>query len=99
LNRRVATDREHDLDGFGRRLRIAQLAEADNISVRLLHPVTAGDADVEQTLCHIARDLLGPEDMNLVDPRVVNRGSVGHLGGPADRQVGRGKKLECRKLQ
>jgi hypothetical protein len=99
LNRRFVTDREHDLDGFGRRLRITQLTEADNIGTRLLHPVTAGYSEVEQTLCHVGRDLLGPQDVNLVDARVVDLGPVVHLGGPADCQVGRGEQFEGRMLQ
>jgi hypothetical protein len=75
------------------------MGSADDISTSLLHPVAAGDAEIEQALRDIGRDLLGPQDVNLADPRVVDRRPVGNLGGPSDRQVGSGKQLEGRKLQ
>ena len=46
-------------------LRVAQLAEADDVAGRLLHPVAAGDADVEQPLGDVDRDLLRAQDAHL----------------------------------
>ena len=94
LNRRVGTDREDDPYGLVRRLRIVQLAEADDLGARFLDPVTAGDAEVEQALGDVGRDLLRSEDVNLLDTRVVDRRPVVDLRSPADRKIGRGEQLE-----
>jgi hypothetical protein len=50
-----------------------QLAERHDLAGGLLDPVTAGDAEVEQPFGDVARDLLGPQDANLVDAGVVDR--------------------------
>ena len=58
-HRRVVGDGDDHADRVGRRLRVAQLAEADDVAGRLLDPVAPGDADVEQPLGDVDRDLLG----------------------------------------
>ena len=63
----VGRDREHDLDRARRVLRVQQLAECDDVAVRLLDPVATGDPDVEEALRDVARDLLRPEDADVVD--------------------------------
>ena len=65
------------LDRPGRRLRVVQLGERDDVGVALLDPVAPGDAEVEQAVGHVLRDLLRAEDAHLVDARVVDacRGS------------------------
>ena len=42
----------------------------------LLDPVPAGDAEVEQAVGHVERDLLGAQDPHVVDPGIVDGGPV-----------------------
>ena len=72
LDRRVTGDRDDHPDRQRRGLRVVQLAEADDVARRLLDPVAAGDADVEQSLGDVGRDLLRAQDAHLGDPRVVD---------------------------
>ena len=80
-------------------LRVLQLAEADDVAGGLLHPVPAGDAEVEQALGHVGRDLLRAQDAHLVDPGIVDVGLVVDRGGAHDREVGRLEQLERRLLE
>ena len=74
--RRVLRDGEHDPERAARRLRVAQLAEDHDVAGRLLDPVPAGDAEVEEALGDVGGDLLRAQDPHLVDARVVDRGLV-----------------------
>jgi hypothetical protein len=65
-----------DLDRIRRCLAVAQLAEADDVAARLLDPVATGDPEIEQTLGDVHRDLLRPQDPDVGDARVVDRGLV-----------------------
>ena len=62
-----------DLDRVAGRLGVAQLAERDHVGLGLLHPVTARDAEVEQSVGHVRGDLLGTQDAHALDPRIVDR--------------------------
>ena len=69
-------------------LGVGELAERDHLAPPLLDAVAAGDAEVEQAVGHVDRDLLGAQDPHLVDARVVDAGPVGHVRGAVDGQVG-----------
>ena len=99
LRRRVAGDRDDHLDRVRRGLRVPQLAQADDVAGGLLDPVAPGDADVEQPLGHVRRDLLRAQDAHLGDPRVVDGRLVVDRRRADDRQVGRLEQLERRLLQ
>ena len=76
MHRRVAGDGDDHADRVRRRLRVAQLTQADDVAGRLLDPVASGDPDVEQPLGDVGRDLLRSQDAHLGDPRVVDRRPV-----------------------
>ena len=76
-----------------------ELAEGDHVAARLLDPVATGDPDVEQAIGHVEGDLLGPEDPDVVDARVVDGRPVVDRRATAHRQVGALEKLERRLLQ
>ena len=67
---------EHDPERPVGGLRVAELAEDHDVAGGLLHPVPAGDAEVEEPLGHVGGDLLRPQDPDLVDARVVDGGAV-----------------------
>src|SRR5262249_31958867 len=95
----VGPDRHHHLDGVAGGLRIGQLAEAHHFGARLLDPVTTGDAEIEEPLGHVERDLLRPQDAHVVDARVVDVGLVVDGGRPDDGEVGRLEQVERGLLQ
>ena len=88
VGRRVGTHGEDDPGRVGGVLGVGELAERDDLAPPLLDAVPPGDAEVEQPVGHVDRDLLGPQDPHLVDPGVVDRGAVGDIGGAVDGQVG-----------
>jgi hypothetical protein len=53
-----------------------QLAERGDVRAGLGDPVPAGDAEVEQALLEVGRDLLRPQEADPLDARVVNGGVV-----------------------
>jgi hypothetical protein len=60
----------------------------------LLDPVASGDADVEQALGDVHRDLLGPQDPHRLDAGIVDARLVVDRGRPLDREVGRLEQIE-----
>ena len=99
LVRGVAGDGHDDLDGTRRRLRIVEFAEGDDIAARLLDPVPTGDAEVEQPVGHIGRDLLRTQDPDIVDARVGDGRPVVDRRVAADGQVGGLEQVEGRLLE
>ena len=95
----VAGDGDDHADRVRRRLRVAQLTEADDVAGRLLDPVAPGDADVEQALGDVGRDLLRAQDAHLGHPRVVDRRPVLDRRRAHDGEVGGLEELERRPLQ
>jgi hypothetical protein len=92
--------RGHDHpDGPRAGLGVAHLAQGHDLGAGLLHPVPPGDAQVEQAVGHIPRDLLGAQDADLVDARVVDRRLVLDGRGPVDGQVGRLEQVEGRAFE
>ena len=79
---------QHDAHRPGRGLGVVQLPQRHHLAARLLDPVPAGDADVEEPLGDVAADLLGPKDADAVDARIVDSGLVVDVGRPPDGQVG-----------
>ena len=71
LARRVLGDGQHDPDRVGGGLGVGQLAQRDDLAPPLLDPVAPGDAEVEQPVGDVDRDLLGPQNPHLADPVVV----------------------------
>ena len=69
-------------------LGVGQLAERDHVAPPLLDAVAPGDAEVEEPVGHVDRDLLGPQDAHLADAGVVDGGPVGHVRGAVDGEVG-----------
>src|SRR5207247_1208105 len=65
----------------------------------LLDPVPARDAEVEQAVGHVPRDLLGAQDEDLVDAGVGDGGPVLDVGGPRNGKVGGLEQLEGGALQ
>ena len=98
-DRRVVGDGDDELDRLRGRLRVAQLAERDDVAGGLLDPVATGDPDVEQSLGDVHGDLLRAQDAHLVDPRVVDRGAVGDRRRPHDAEVGSLEQLQRGPLQ
>ena len=96
---RVVRHGQHDAERLARRLRVLELAEDRDVAGRLLDPVAAGDAEVEQALGHVGGDLLRPQDAHLVDARVVDARLVVDRGRAHDAQVGRLEELEGGLLQ
>ena len=96
LPRRVAGDREHHPDRAGGGLRVVQLGERHDLDARLLDPVAAGDADVEEPVGDVARDLLRAQDRDVDDARVVDRGLVVDVGRAGEREIGILEQLEGR---
>ena len=88
LVRRVPADGQHHPHRIGRGLRVAQLAQRLHRAVGLGDPVAAGDAQVEEAVGHVHRNLLGAQDADLVDAGVVDAGPVGHRGRPDHPQIG-----------
>ena len=80
-------------------LRVPQLAEADDLAAGLLDPVAAGDAEVEQPLGDVHRDLLRAQDADLGDARVVDRRPVVDRRRADDGEVGGLEQLERGLLQ
>ena len=73
LPRLIAADGEHDAGRAGGRLRVVQLGERHDVDAGLLDPVAAGDAEVEQAVGDVPRDLLRAQDRDVDDTRVVDR--------------------------
>ena len=69
----VRGHRQHDAGPAGRWPWSSAARRGTRPRCRLLDPVAAGDAEVEQALGDVARDLLGPQDAHLVDAGVVDR--------------------------
>ena len=90
---------EHDAERLARRLRVLELAEDHDVAGRLLDPVAAGDAEVEEPLGHVGGDLLGAQDPHLVDARVVDGGLVVDGRRALDAEVGGLEQLEGGLLQ
>ena len=88
VRRRVGADGEHDPGRVGGVLRVGELAERDDLAPPLLDAVAPGDAEVEEAVGHVDRDLLRPQDPHLVDAGVVDGGAVGHVRGAVDGEVG-----------
>ena len=78
---------EHDAHRVRRGLGVLQLPQRHDLGRGLLDPVAPGDAEVEQAVGHVARDLLGAEDADVVDARVVDGGLVVDRRAALDRQV------------
>jgi hypothetical protein len=76
-----------------------QLGERLHLDTRLLDPVPPGDADVEQPVGDVARDLLGPQHGDVEDARVVDVGPVVDVRVPLDREVRVFEELEGRLLE
>ena len=87
-HRRITRDGEHHAGRLVGGLGVRQLAQGDHIAPPLLDAVAARDAQIEQPLGHVRRDLLGSQDAHVVDAGVVDRGPVGHVRGTGDGQVG-----------
>ena len=85
LPRRVLRHRHHDAHRLGGGLRVLQLAERLDLARGFLDPVAARDAEVEEPLGHIGRDLLGTENPHRCDG-VINRSLVGDRRRPLDRR-------------
>ena len=88
VRRRVGADGEHDAGGVRGRLGVGQLAEGDDLAPPLLDAVAPGDAEVEEAVGHVDRDLLGPQDPDLVDAGIGDGGAVGHVRRRGDGEVG-----------
>ena len=65
-------ERRHDLD----------------VGVGLGDPVLPRDAEVEQPVLHVERDLLWPKDRDALDPVVVDRAVIVAVGAPPHAEVG-----------
>ena len=85
--------------GPRRGLRVVQLGERDDLDTGLLDPVPAGDAEVEEAVGDVARDLLRPEDRDVDDAGIVDVGAVVDVGRAHDREVGVFEELERRFLE
>ena len=73
LDRRVVGHGQDDLDRVGAwPWSTASSPERDDLAPPLLDPVPPGDAEVEEAVGHVDRDLLGPQDPHVVDPGVVD---------------------------
>ena len=94
VDRTVGRHGHDDVHRTGGRLRVVQLAERHDVAAGLLDPVAPGDAEVEQPVGDVPRDLLGPQDAHLVDPGIVDRRPVVDRRRAADREVGRLEQLE-----
>ncbi len=68
--------REHHPDRIRSRLGVSKLAERGDVGTGLSDPVPPGNAEVEQPLRYVQRDLLRPQEPHPVDPRVLDRGVV-----------------------
>ena len=99
LPRAVARHREHDARRPSRRLRVVQLGERRDVGAGLLDPVARGDAEVEEPVGDVPRDLLRPQDHDFADTRVVDRGAVVDVGGPHDREIGILEQLQRRPFE
>jgi len=95
----VIGHRHHDAHRPRRGLGVPQLAERYHVAVCLLDPVAPGDAQVEQPVSDIGRDLLGSQDAHVVDARVVDVGAVVHRRAPPHRQVRIFKELQGRRFE
>ena len=86
---------------IGRDVALEYCSSPSDIDVAggLLDPVAAGDAQVEQALGHVHRDLLRPQDADRLDPRVVDGGLVVDGRGPVHREVRGGEQLQRGLLQ
>ncbi len=71
-----------------------QLTERDHVAAGLLDPVATGDAEIEQALAHVLRNLLRPQDADFVDTRVDDVSSIGDYRIATDPQIGRLEQLE-----
>src|SRR3990172_5176287 len=69
-------------------LRVLQLGKDLDVGAGLLDPVLARDAEVEQTVLDVRRDLLGAEDGHALDPLVVDRPVVVARGPTTHAEVG-----------
>ena len=88
LPRRVLRHRHHDAHRLGGGFRVLQLAERLDLARGFFDPVAARDAEVEEPLGHIGRDLLGTENPHRCDAGVIDRSLVGDRRRPLDRKVG-----------
>ena len=94
-----AGHRSDDQHRVRRRLAVAQFAETDHVAGGLLHPVAAGEAEIEQAFGHVHRNLLRAQDAHVGDARIVDGGPVVDRRRPDDRQVGGSEQFEGRLLQ
>jgi hypothetical protein len=67
---------------------------SDTTSAAVSSTVAARDAQVEQAVGHVPRDLLRAQDAHLVDARVGDGRLVLDAGRAVDRQVGRLEQVE-----
>ena len=84
---RVGAHGEHDAGWIGGRLGVGELAERDHLAPPFLDAVAPSNAEVEEAVGHVDRDLLGTQDPHLIDARVVDAGSIGHVRGAVHGQV------------
>jgi hypothetical protein len=78
---------EHDPDRVRRDLGVLQLAQRRDVRAGLGDPVAAGDAEVEQAFRDVRRDLLGPQEPDSLDARIVDGRMVITVGRAPNRQV------------
>ena len=76
-----------------------EFSEGHHIAARLLDPVPPSDPEVEQAVGHVGRNLLGPQDANVVDTRIVNGRPVVDRGTPANPEIGSLEQFEGRFLK
>ena len=65
----VAGHGQHDPHRLGGRLGVLELAKRLDVRAGLSDPVPAGDAEIEQPLLDVGRDLLRPQEPHPLDPR------------------------------
>ena len=94
----VAVHRNHDLDIALAGLAVGEVGDLDDIRVGLLHPVEAGDPDVEVAFLNVGGDLLRAENFYFTDAAVSNAGIVIAVRAP-DLKVGFLEELEGLRLE
>ena len=85
---------EDDAHRIGRGLAVFELGDGRDVGGRLGHPVATGDAEVEQPLLDVLRDLLRAQEAHPVDTRVVDARVVITLRSALDGEIGRSEQIE-----
>ena len=79
--------RKHHADDAGSGLGVGHVGDFDHVGAGLGHPVEAGDAQVEVAVLDEDGNLLRPQDLDLADARIADRGVV-LSAGLLDLEVG-----------